>query len=168
MADFNTTGFEGLSLGLEELADLPENVLQDMLEAKGEVVRTAQVQKIKEMGLVESHQLEESITVNKKMRVNRDYDGMQRFITVYPAGIRRNRDGTDQTAIYKFKKRRRGKTESVRAVSNTDVAFIAEFGAPRKGLVPKQWMRLANEEAADDAAQAAMRVYEEWLDTLDL
>lgn len=164
MANFNTTGIEGLELSLEEVADLPEDVLLEMLEAEGEVIQRAQVKKIRELDLIESHQLEESIVVDRKLRGNGRYSGSTtRYILVYPKGVRKKTDGSTQTTRRHFKKKRAGKTESVHDTTNGEVGFINEFGAPRRGIGPAQWMRTANEEAADEAAQAAMRVYDAWL-----
>lgn len=164
MANFNTTGIEGLELSLEEVADLPEEVLLEMLEAEGEVVRRAQVRKLQELALVDSRQLVKSIAVSKKLRSNGRYSGSTtRYILVYPKGVRKKADGSAQTTRHRYKKKQAGRTASVHDTTNGEVGFINEFGAPRRGIGPTQWMRTANEEAADEAAQAAMRVYDAWL-----
>ena len=38
MATFNATGIEGLDLSLEEFAAIPDNVVEEMLDAAGQVV----------------------------------------------------------------------------------------------------------------------------------
>ena len=141
MANFNVTGLGGLALSLEEVADLPEDVLLEMLSAEGEVIKTAQVQKIEALHLVDSGQMRDSITVDDRLRGKGGYaGGTTRYINVYPKGIRKDRKSR-----------------------NAEVAFLEEFGAPRRGIAPRNWMRTANEEAADRATQAAAEVYDCWL-----
>lgn len=164
MAKFNTTGVEGLQLSLEEVADLPEDTLRAMLMAGGEVVRAAHVKKIRELGLVDTRQLEKSITIYNKMRVNRGVGGMERYVLVYPQGTRSKGGGAAQTTRHVYKKKRAGKTESVHATTNGEVGFVNEYGAPRRGIAPKQWMRLANAEAEGPASEAERRVYNAWLE----
>lgn len=140
MASFNTMGFEGLELSLEQLADLPEAVLLDMLAAEGEAVKQAQSSEL--ASFARTHQLEQSIAVSRKL--TRDRMGTP-GISVYPQGTRRG-----------------GRTR------NAEVGFIQEYGAPRRGIVPAQWMRKANARAEDAASKAARRVYDSWLDGLGL
>ena len=47
--------------------------------------------------------------------------------------------------------------------TNNDVGFVWEFGAPKRGIQPRQWMRTANEESADDVVAAEFKVYDDWL-----
>ena len=49
-------------------------------------------------------------------------------------------------------------------VRNAEVAFVEEFGAKNRGIPAHQWMRRANESAADDAVEAAARVYDQHLE----
>lgn len=178
MADFNATGIEGLALSLEEVTELPEDIVLEMLQAEGEVVADAQRKKIRELDLVDSGQMMESITVDKKLRsAGRLYDrgggytglpGMVRYINVYPRGTRKGAGASVQTSTRKFKKRRKGATESTRVVTNSEVAFENEFGVPSRGIPATQWMRDANEDAADAAVDAAMKVYDKFLKSKDL
>ena len=139
MAGFETTGIEGLALSLEEVADLPEDVLLKMLEAEGEVVRGAQEKRLKALTFTDetTGQLEDSISMTHRLK--RDRSGTP-GISVYPGGVRRD-----------------GKTR------NAEVGFLVEHGAPRRGIAPRQWMRVANEESAEEAAAAAGAVYERYL-----
>ena len=138
MTGFNTAGLDGLRLSLEEVADIPEDVLREMLEAEGAVVKAAQEKGLQSVPFKKSTgQLAGSISVGRK--VTRGRDGLL-GLSVYPAGTRRE-----------------GKTR------NAEVGFIQEYGAPRRGIEPKQWMRKANEESAEEAIAAAGAVYERYL-----
>lgn len=132
------SGFDELGLTLEEIADLPDDVLLEMLEAEGEVVRAAQEKRLRGLSFKDSTgQLEASIGITHKLK--RDRAGIK-GISVYPMGMRRGK-----------------KTR------NAEVGFILEHGAPRRGIPPNQWMRVANEESATEAVAAAEEVYEAYL-----
>lgn len=147
MADFNEFGLDELLLSLEEVADLPDEILTRMLEAEGEVIADAQAKKIRELVPPDSTgQLTESVTINKKLRRKNG----ARYITVYPQGVRSKRGNAAQN------------------ITNAEVGFINEYGAPGRGIDAKQWMRLANAESEDAAGDAAAKVYHGWLDSKDL
>lgn len=140
MADFDTDGLDGLELTLEEVADLPDDTLLAMLEAEGEIIRAAQEKALRglDYGKKSTGQLKASIDMTHQLKRGRSGTP---GITVYPAGVRAD-----------------GKTR------NAAVGFILEYGAPSRGIAPRQWMRTANETAAGKAAQAAQAVFEAWLE----
>lgn len=126
-----------LILDMEELASLPDEIILQMLEAEAEVVKAAQVRSIQEtFSQDRTHQLEASLKVNRTLRRARDGSA---YITMTPSGVRTN------------------------GVRNAEVAFVEEFGAKNRGIPAHQWMRRANESAADDAVEAAARVYDRYL-----
>lgn len=169
MANFDSAGMDGLILSLQEIMELPEDVVLEMLQAEGEIVADAQRKKIRELGLVDSEQMLDSITVDEKLRSTGRYFGRPiRYINVYPKGTRKKKDGSTQTAVRKFRKRKKGATGSVREVTNSEVAFVHEFGAPGRNISATQWMRAANEGAADKAVDAAMKVYDKFLKSKNL
>ena len=138
MAVFSGTGLDDLCLSLEELAVLSAEVETEMLQAAGAVLQEGQRQTLEGLGLVESRALKNSISVKVVQR-----DGRRRVL-VYPAGERPD-----------------GQT-------NNDVGFVLEFGAPDRGMMPRLWMRTANEAHGDQAVEAAAAVYRRWLDSLGL
>ena len=144
MASFTEVGLDDLMLSFEEIAELPEHVISDMLIAQGEVLRTAQEKKIKQLELVDTEQLAGSIAINKKLRGNK-FD--EQFITVYPKGTRETTGGVGATS----------------KTTNNEVGFVNEFGAPHRNIKPTQWMRQANEESAEEGLKASERVYDRFL-----
>lgn len=139
MARMEIDGLDDLELSLKEIADLPESVLLGMLEAEGQVIRSAQERRLQGLGFGEESTGQLAGSIDQTHRLKRDSKGVP-GITVYPKGVRRD-----------------GKTR------NAEVGFILEYGAPMRGIAPRQWMRVANEEAAGEAASAAARVYDAWL-----
>lgn len=168
MARYNAKGIENLELSMREFAEIPDDVIEEMLEAGGYVVKTAQRRKILALGLVDSGKLRDSIKVVKK--AGSVSNGWKRFVLVYPAGTHGSYRRRSVTKAYK--RSRSGRTYTVggdiRKTTNSEVGFIQEFGAPKKGIKPKQWMKLANEESADAMVEAEFAVYDKWLKSKDL
>ena len=144
MASFVEKGIDDLMLSFEEIAELPEQVVLEMLVAQGEVLQEAQKKKIRQLGLVDTEQLAESIKINKKLRGKKFGE---QFITVYPKGTRETTGNTGATT----------------KTTNNEVGFINEFGAPNRSIKPTQWMRQANEESAEEGLNASERVYDRFL-----
>lgn len=139
MAEFTEYGLDQLRLSLEEIADIPEGVLLEMLSAQGEVVKQGQERRLAGMKWKDEStgQLARSIQVSGKLKRGAGAPALY----VYPQGVRRD-----------------GKTR------NAEVGFLQEYGAPRRGVEGRQWMRLANEESAEEAVRAAAEVYSRWLE----
>lgn len=168
MAKFNAEGIDGLMLSFQEMQEIPDDVVEDMLEAAGDVVVDAQRQSIIAMGLVDSGRLLNSIKAHAKIgRINGQ---RKRYVLVYPEGKHGTRNRKQVTKAYKRSKH--GRTYTVGGdtvdVTNNEVGFIHEFGAPKKGIPAQQWMRAANEACADAMVQAELAVYDRWLKSKDL
>lgn len=160
MAQFNAEGIEGLDLSFQEFAEIPDEVVEDMLDAAAEVTVAAHKRSIQTLGLVDTGKLKDSIKAVKKVG---SQDGhQQKYVLVYPSGkhgnSRRKRGG---------KRKKQGRAHAVN-VTNGEVGFIHEFGAPRKGIPAKMWMKKANETCAADVEAAEMAVYEQYLNSLNL
>lgn len=168
MARFNAEGIEGLELSFEEFAAIPDEVVDEILEAGADVVVEAQKQKIDALGLVDSGKLKESITAFHK--VGTKNDSWQRYVLVYPYGKHGTRNRKAVTK--KYKRSKHGRTYTVggdtKKVTNNEVGFVLEFGAPKRGIKPYQWMRKANEACASDMEKAQFEVYDKWLKSLNL
>jgi len=149
--------------------ELPEEVIDEMLYAQGEIILSNQKRKIVELDLKDSEQLLKSIKIHSKVRgrsavdrtglYNKALHGVDRYILVYPEGTRS--EGKSITRTYK--KRKNGRTQSVRRQTNNDVGFVNEFGAPNRNIKPTQWMRRANEEVWQESLDAGTKVYDKFL-----
>lgn len=140
MADFSCTGLDDLMLSMAEIAEIPDDVQDNMLNAQADVVVRAQQSKASSYGVQDSGKTAESIT---KGKVKSGKNG--RVIHVYPKGTRT-----------------RGKTTT----RNAEIAFIAEFG--KKGQSARPFIRDANESSAAETTQAAFTVYGNWLKSKNL
>lgn len=168
MARFNAKGIEGLELSLKEFEEIPDEVVEEMLAAGAAVVVAAQQREIQSLGLVDSGKLKKSIKAHHKAGSARN--GWKRHVLVYPTG----KHGTRKRRVVtrEYKRSKHGRTYSfggdVKDVTNSEVGFIHEFGAPKKGIKAKQWMRKANEKCADAMVAAELEVYDRWLRSKNL
>lgn len=140
MAEFGFKGLDEIRLSLQEIAEIPEDVQDQMLNAQADVVVAAQQKKAREYGVVDSGLLVRSIqkgTVKVQKGV--------RVLYVTPKGTRK-----------------RGKTRT----TNAEIAFVNEFGSRRQKARP--FMRDANEACAEETTQAGLQVYDAWLKSKNL
>lgn len=138
MAEWNEEGLDELMASLERVADIPEEVLHEMLHAQADVVEAGQKDALKRMERkYGTGKLEDSIGSGK---VKRDKSGIP-CVYVYPRG-----------------KREKGKT------SNGEVGFLLEYGAPGRGIGPRSWMRTANLRSEETAREKAEEVYGRFLE----
>lgn len=168
MARFNAQGIEGLELSLKEFAEIPDSVVEQMLDAGAEVTVSAHKQKLQALGLVDTGQLVNSIKPLKK--AGGASNGFNRYVLVYPAGKHGQYNRKKTTKTYKNSKS--GRTYDVggdvQDVTNNDIGFVYEFGAPRRGIKALQWMKTANEECAEKVTQAEFDIYDNWLKSKNL
>lgn len=135
MAEITCNGLEELLLSMEEIAQIPEEVQDAMLNAQADVVVKAQKEKARLYGVQDTGELIRSI---KKGRVKRAKGGA-RVIYVTPTGSRK----------------RAGKP-----VRNAEIAFLAEYG--RRDQQARPFIRDANETSAKATTEAGAEVYFRW------
>lgn len=133
-------GFDSLVLTFDEMSEMPESVLDDMLEA-GAAVAEREIRAVgKSYGVHRTGVMLDSIGHN---RPRPSKDG--RAVYIYPQGSRPNGSKTKR---------------------NAEVAFINEFG--KKNQAPRPFMRDAAEKAADEAAEQEEKVLNDYLSTKGL
>jgi HK97 gp10 family phage protein len=142
MAEISTSGLEELIGDLGKLAELPDDVIGEMLEAEAAVVAEAQSAEARAMlsGDMSKGITAGAITYDKKPKTTKD----GKAVYVYPKGTR---------------------TDGNRRPIN-EVAFINEYG--KEGQPARQFIRAANEKSADAATEAAAKVYDRFLQTKNL
>lgn len=161
---FTVKGLDEFSLSLKEMAELPESVRDDMLQAGAEVLVPALKRKLEALGLVRTGMLRDSIKAFRKFRSG------ELIYKIYPAGKRGTRNRRMVTKAYKRSKH--GRTYTVGGdtvdVTNGEVGFIHEVGAPRRNIPAKMWMLTTVEENAAKVEAAEAAVYDEWLKSINL
>lgn len=136
MANLSTSGLEELVGGFDAIAELPDEVVLEMLVAEAGVIAPAQEAEARAMlsGEYSTGETAQSISYDKKLKKTAD----GRAIYVYPKGTRRH--GNKRRAAGRFRGRVR-KTRTARP----------------------PFIQTANEKAADRAIDAAARVYDDFL-----
>ena len=143
MAEFSCNGLDGLMLSLQEIAEIPENVQDEMLHAGAEVVAKAQREKVRAYGIYDGSSPKHVADSIKHGKVKLKKG--QRIIYVSPTGSRR-----------------RGKT----VTRNSEILFVNEYG--RRGQKARPAVRDANEACAEQMVNAQMAVYDKHLRSKDL
>ena len=152
MATMTTDGLDSFALSMAEIASLPNSVVDDMLQAGGEVLVQAQ----RRAAPKRTGKLAASI---KKGKISRNYKGA--CIEIKPEGTHHTTKSPSKGGKSGNTGKRRGSTGNT--VSNAEVAFIHEFGAPGRHIKARQWIQKANEQAAAEAVEANRKVYDNYL-----
>lgn len=168
MAQFNAKGIEGLVLSFEQFQNIPDDVVEEMLDAKAEVVVAAHKRSLDSLGLIDTHTLKQSIKAHKKSGGKKN--DFKRYVLIYPTGTHHTYQSRERTKIYANSKSGRTYTYGgeKKNASNNEVGFVHEFGAPHQGIKASQWMRRANDKSEDAANAAALVVYNNWLKSNNL
>lgn len=98
MAKFNAEGIDGLMLSLEEFSEIPDSVVEQMLDAAGEVVVAAHKKSIRSFNLVDTEKLLGSIKAHKKVGTRNGI--RERYVLVYPTGKHGTRKRKKVTKAY--------------------------------------------------------------------
>lgn len=142
MAKVEMDGLGELALAFDQIANLPDEVIDEMLNAQADIVVAAQVEEANRMLAGPYATGTTAMSVRKgKIKVK----NAQRVIYVTPTGTRK-----------------RGKA----AVRNAEIAFLNEYGTRR--IPARPFIRTANERTAPDQERAALDVYAKYLDSKGL
>lgn len=140
MAEISTSGLEELFADMAAIAEIPDEVILEMLTAEAEIIAEAQAAEARAMGVVDKGITAGSITFDKKLKVTKD----GKAISVHPKGTRS--DGSRRRVA--------------------EVAFVNELG--KEGQPARPFIGTANARKGDEAVQAAARVYDEFLKSKNL
>lgn len=140
VAEFGVDGLDELMQALARAAGLPVEAQDQILNAQADVVADAMKQEA--MRLADTGALARSI---RKKRPS-------------------TRKGVRQLSITFSGSRKRGGTTT----RNAEIAFVNEFGAPKKKLPAKQWIRSALEKSESRTTEAGAAALDEYLKSNDL
>lgn len=141
MAEFKAVGLDELALSLQEIAEIPEDIQDEMLRAQGNIVAQAQRESAQRYGIQRTGTLIRSI---KPGKVKLDKHG-SRVLYVTPVGSR---------------------VRGGKKTTNAEIAFLNEYGTRKQRARP--FMRDANERSAEAATQAAADIYYRWQESRGL
>lgn len=141
MAEFKAIGLDELALSLQEIAEIPEDIQDEMLQAQGNIVARAQRESAQRYGIQRTGTLIRSIKAGK---VKLDKHG-NRVLYVTPVGSR---------------------VRGGKKTTNAEIAFLNEYGT--RGQRVRPFMRDANERSAEEATRAAADIYYRWQESRGL
>lgn len=140
MPEISFSGLDSLELSMKEIAEIPDDVKDEMLQAQAAVVVPVMRARAQAYGLKDTGLMIDSIKPGKPKKTKTG-----RALYVMPQG-----------------KRRRGQKDT----RNTEIAFIGEYGT--KKIKARPFMRDAAAAAAEQVEQAAFGVYNAWLKSKNL
>ena len=140
MAEVSFSGLDELMLSMEEVAQIPDTVKDEMLNAQADVVVAAQRAKARAYGVQDTGMVISSIKKGKP----------------------KTKKGTRIIYVVHSGTRRRGK----KTVRNAEIAFVNEYGTKEQRARP--FIRDANETSAEATTQAGFEVYDKWLTSKNL
>ena len=136
MARMELNGLDEFAFDFGELARLPENVINEMLIAEGDIIREAQSFYAAKM--LQGPYYRGGVAAGvKRGNVKRAKGGKALYVT--------------------FEGEQHGNRLP-------EIAFINEFG--KRSQPPRQFIRTANEENAETAVNAAAEIYDDYLKSL--
>ena len=144
MAELQVSGIEGLMLSLKEIAEIPVDVKDDMLNAGADIVVPALKRKIVAYGILDTGTTERSIQKSKPKTTK----GGGRVIYVNAVGSRT-----------------RGKNKKT-TTRNAEILFLNEYGT--KKIKARPAVRDSAEESAEAVERAQADIYDKYLKSKDL
>lgn len=138
MANFSFDGLDRLAVSMDRLELIPDSVLDEMVLAEGEVIRKGQADEAASM-----------------LQGPYYKGGVAQSVTL--GKPKKTKDG--KSVYVSFKGEQHGNRVA-------EIAFINEFG--KKNQPPRPFISTANEKHADEAVDAAAKVYDEYLKKNDL
>jgi len=157
---FKVDGMQGLIEFFGDMSTIPDDIADEMLKAGAEVTKTKMVNAVRSKFPDGTGQMADSITVGKPKNDHSTID-------IYFKGTRKpitakSDSGNDTQKRYKRK------AGDIVAVRNAEVAFINEYGAPRKNIAATNFIEKAVNEAADPAIDAVVKIYDKHLNKINL
>lgn len=157
MANISFGGLDEVRLSMQEIAELPDEVIDEMLNAAADVTVAAQQREAAKLGKLGGHRNANqrrdwstgtTVLAIKKGKVKIDKKTGSRVMYITPSGTRR-----------------RG-SKKIYTTRNAEIAFLNEYGT--RTIAARGWMRKANESSAAEATAAQMAVYDRFLKSRNL
>lgn len=137
MASFRVNGVDDLNDTLAKVQNVPDGIKRDMLEAMGKVAKKSIASSALSKGVVQTGLTIASIWI-KRPRIT--FDGGS--ITISFRGSR---------------------TRANTTTSNSEIAFINEFG--KKGQPARPFIKDAIDKDGDKIGEAGAEIFNKWLET---
>lgn len=141
-------GLDEVALSLKQVAELPDEVIDEMLNARADVVVAAQQAEARKLG-----------TEYRNKNQKKNYSTGKTALSIKKGKIK-VKDGVRILFVTPTGSRVRGKKGQF-VTRDAEIAFLNEYGT--KTIQARSWLRAANEKCADEALKVEMAVYDRYL-----
>lgn len=166
MAKLTVDGLDDLILSFQEIEEIPDDILNEMLDAEAEIVAPAIREEAAKLGMYDGYSQKE----NRNSRTDKYYwrgpqvksystGELARSVRV---GKMKTQKGVRQKYIYFAGSRKRGK----KTVRNSEIAFLNEYGT--RNINQRNFIWVAIKKTEDAAVKASAAVYDKWLKSKNL
>lgn len=163
------TGLDELRLSMQEVADMPQDVIDAMITAKSEVIFNAQIAEAGKLGMYKTSTTHgnrrNTSATNRLPGQKRSYSTGALARSIRPGKIKSDKNGSRVLYVTPYGARTRGKRKISRT-RNAEIGFLNEYGT--KTINARRWSERANNAAIDAASKAAAAVYDRWLKSKNL
>lgn len=141
MPSFKVKGLDELALDIRKAGDIPDDVKSNIAKAGIEVLVEGTKEFARNMNIYDE---ESNVHIVDKIKFSKPNTKktIKSYVTI---------SGTRKRGEKKTKTR------------NAEIAFINEFGAHKRGIAPRPFMKKARNKYASKAIDAASKVFYDWL-----
>lgn len=161
MAKVEFKGIDEVVTSLTELSELPDEVIDAMLNARADVVVEAQREEASKLGMYKTatthNNTRNTSATNFLHGQTKSYSHGTTARSIKKGKVK-VKNGKRMLYITPTGSRRRGKTKT----RNAEIAFLNEYGT--RTINARNFIRIANERAADAATAAEFEVYSRYLE----
>lgn len=165
MAGIVSNGLDELMTDLESVADLPDEVVEAMLDAEADIVLPAESAEAEKLGMYDGYDthgnFRETSGTNSLPGQTRSYSTGE-LARSLKKGKLKTKGGKRTKSIYFSGSRKRGKTRT----KNAEIAFLNEFGT--RTINARHFIWTAIQKVADPATAAAAAVLDDFLKSKNL
>lgn len=156
MAEFSFKGLDEVRLSLKEVAELPDEVVDEILNAGADALVPAQRREAEKLGKVGGY---------RNPGQKRDYSTGTTARSIKKGRVKLAKNGGRALYVAPTGSRTRGKKKP-RATRNAEIAFVNEFGT--RTIHARGFLAKANEASAAAVEKAEFDVYDKWLKSKNL
>ena len=164
MAQLSFSGLDELMLSMREIAEIPDEVQDEMLDAEAQIVAEAIRGEAAKLGMYSGYNTHNNSRLNAggiRSEQTESYSTGELARSVKVGKVKAVK-GQRQKYIYFAGSRKRGKTRT----RNAEIAFLNEYGT--RTINQRNFVWVANKKAEAAAVQAAAAVYNRWLESKGL
>lgn len=168
MAELNFHGLDEFMLDMQQIAEIPEDVQDEMILAQAQVAMEAQREEAKKLGMYQGYDTSNNSRFTSATNIlwgqEKSYSTGQLAKSIRISKPK-TKKGTRSVSVYFAGSRKRGKNK-IHTVKNSEIAFLNEYGT--RTINARHFIWVANEKSAEATTKAGFEVYDRWLKSKEL